>query len=501
MEPSTQPAGNAPADDSRALHVVTACLLALAIGFCWLPRLRFGLSLDETFSAWQAEGGWALARTRLENPGQTPLFGYIEALVYHPGTSFMEIALRMPAVIGALASAFFLWRLAEELVGRGAGFAAVVPFFCNLFVIRSACEARPYMLATAACLASLWSLRRWLDDGRRRHLVAFAVSSALVVHLHLVFVAFFSVPAVLIAAHVRSGRAVDWRGLAMAVALSALLVAPLVPFIRDFVHRSAGLSFMPVPGARRLFEVLLPFTVLISALGVAVLSIGRRRSQVDAPLSPSVIVVLVAWLLLPPLCLFLVSRVTGKTVLNERYLVYTVAAQSLVVAALYRRFPAELPRVALLTCFLPIPIFLGVSDWKRADGQTSYRAPMEAVRAIDPTGAAPLFLQAGHPLSNDADWQQAVSRGSFIYSPLTAYPLPNRVFPLPYALDETAKSFVRAAADGSLRGADVILFVGEPKLAMTTWLDSFFEARGYAATFEARGGIRLLVLRRQTAVR
>jgi hypothetical protein len=487
---------------TRALRVVTALSLAAVVAFSWLPRLRFGLRLDETFSAWMAEGGWSLARTKLANPGQTPLFGYIEALLYFPGTSFMEIALRTPAVAGALASAFFLWRLAEAIVGRGAGFAALVPFVCNLFVIRSACEARPYTLATAACLASLWGLRRWLDERRRRDLVLFAVASALVVHLHLVYVAFFSVPAVLVAAYAWRGRAVDWRGLAAALALAALLVAPLLPVIRDFVRHSAGLSFLPVPGAGRLLVVLAPVTVLLSAPGLAVLlarfGLGRARADEGAAI-PALVVI--GWLLLPPLTLFVVSRATGKTVLNERYLLYTVAAQSLVVAALFRRFPAPLARVALLACFLPIPLFLGASDWKRADGIASYRAPLRAVRAVDPTGTAPLFLQAGHPLSNDVDWQHAVEQGSFLYSQLTAYPVPNRVYPLPYVLDEAAESFVRAAADGRLRQSDVILFVGEPTLATATWLKTFFEARGYAATFEARQAIALLVLRRGSAAR
>ena len=486
----------------RALRVVTAILLAGIVIFSWLPRLRWGLRLDETFSAWQAEGGWSIARTKLTNPGQTPLFGYIEALVYFPGTSFMEIALRMPAVVGALASGFFLWRLAEAFVGRGAGFTALVPFFCNLYVVRSACEARPYTLATAACLASLWSLRRWLDEGRRGHLVLLAVSSALVVHLHLVYVAFFSVPAVLVAAYAWRGRAVDWRGLATALALTALLVAPLLPFARDFVRRSGGLSFMAVPGWGRLLQVLAPVTVLVSVPGLAVLlaRFGRRRADAEGvAVVPSIL--MLGWLLLPPLSLFVVSRVTGKTVLNERYLVHTVAAQSLIVAALYRRFPAPLARVALLVFLLPIPLFLGVGDWKRADGFASYRAPLLAARAVDPRGAAPLFVQAGHPLSNDVDWQHAVAQGTFLYSQLTAYPVPNRVLPLPYTLDEAAMVFVRAAADGPLRQADLILFVGESELGTVAWLRTFFEARGYAASVEARQGICLLALRRGSGAR
>jgi hypothetical protein len=105
-------------------------------------------------------------------------------------------------------------------------------------------------------------------------------------------------------------------------------------------------------------------------------------------------------------------------------------------------------------------------------------------------------LQAGHPLSNAVDWQHALGEGSFLYSPLTAYPLPNRVSPLPYALDEAARSYVRASADGPLRDADLVFFIGETNREMAAWFESFFEARGYVASFRVRQGICLLVLRR-----
>jgi hypothetical protein len=486
--------------DSRSRFGAAVIVLVAVVIFSWVPRVRWGLGLDETFSAWQAAGGSAVARTKLANPGQSIFFGYIEALFYFPGTPFMEIALRVPALVGAAVSAFFVWRLAESFVGRGAGFTALVPFVCNIYVIRFAAEARPYTLATAACLTSLWSLHEGLQRTRRRHLLLFCVSSALVVHLHLMYVGFFFVPIMLVARFKSIGRPIDWRALAAALAFTVLLVAPLIPFLRDFSRRNAGLSFMPVPGWRRFAEVLAPFTVLAALPGLVVLfaRFGRHRAGADrrSGLPP---LIMLGWLVLPPLMLFVASRVTGKTVLNERYLLHTVAAQSLVVAGLYRRFPAPLARVALLVCFLPIPIFLGSSAWPRADGFASYRAPFRAARAVDPSGAAPLFLQAGHPLSNVVDWRHGPDQGSFLYSPLTTYPVPNRVLPLPYALDDAAISYVRTMADGPLHDAALILFIGETQREMTGWFDAFFEVRGYAGTFVVRQGTCLLVLRRGRA--
>jgi hypothetical protein len=501
----TSPSGNKASEGAedvpRWLRIVFIVLVAAVVVVGWAPRLLWGLKLDETFSAWQAEGGWTIARAKLANPGQSILFGYVEALFYFPHAPHMELWLRLPAVAGALGSAFFVYRLAESFVGRGAGPTAVLPFLANLYVVWLACEARPYTLATAACLSSLWSLRRWLDHGRLRDRVTFSVSLALIPHLHLMYVPFVVVPALLVMGYRSRGRRVDWRGLGAALALSALLVAPLIPFLRDFFHRSGGLSYLAPPGWPRFFGMLTPSTALLSLVGLVPLLVllNRRfiRRELDDNDAMSTLALASGWWLLPPFALFVASHATGQTVLIERYLLHTVVAQALVVAVLYRRAPAPLARVALLLCLLPVPILFAVKDWARADGQASTRSPLRAVRAIDPAGAAPLFVCSGHPLSNQSDWRRAPEQRSFLYSQLIAYPVPNRIYPLPFALDQSAREYVRAAADGVLRRADQILFVGQPESDTTAWFQAFFEARGYAASFPVREGFVLLVLRRR----
>ncbi|HXI57693.1 MAG TPA: hypothetical protein VNO55_16625, partial [Polyangia bacterium] len=285
---------------------------------------------------------------------------------------------------------------------------------------------------------------------------------------------------------------------------SALLVAPLIPFLRDFFRRSGGLSYLAAPGWRRFFGVLTPGTALLSLAGLVPLLVLFRRRFIhrkrDDSDSISTLALACGWWLLPPLALFVASRATGQTVLIERYLLHTAVAQALVVAFLYRRAPAPLARLALLLCLLPVPILFAAKDWARPDGQASTRAPLRAVRTVDPAGTAPLFVCSGHPLSNQSDWRHAAEQGSFLYSPLTAYPVPNRIYPLPFALDESTKAYVRAAADGVLRRADQILFVGQPPSDTTTWFQAFFEARGYTASFPVREGFGLLVLRRPSHI-
>src|SRR4029079_6714224 len=70
--------GAAPAPRWLLAVVAAATVVMLVVG--WGSRLQWGLWLDETFVAWQAEAGWAIALDKLGDPAQSVLFGYIEAL-------------------------------------------------------------------------------------------------------------------------------------------------------------------------------------------------------------------------------------------------------------------------------------------------------------------------------------------------------------------------------------------------------------------------------------
>ena len=108
------------------LLIVVGALAAVAIVVAWGARLSWGLWQDETQMVWQAEGGWTIVRDKLGDPAQWVLFGYVEALLYFPGSPRMELWLRLPAVLGGIASGLLAYRLAERLVGKGTGLMAFV---------------------------------------------------------------------------------------------------------------------------------------------------------------------------------------------------------------------------------------------------------------------------------------------------------------------------------------------------------------------------------------
>jgi hypothetical protein len=107
-----------------------------------------------------------------------------------------------------------------------------------------------------------------------------------------------------------------------------------------------------------------------------------------------------------------------------------------------------------------------------------------------------VFLQAGHPMSNAMDWRHGIAANSFLYSQLSAYPLPNRVFPLPYGLDDAAQSYLRGLADGELAHTPLVFFAGIRGLPIGRWVRAFFESRGYTCRDAGGKGLVLLVMQR-----
>jgi hypothetical protein len=491
------------AEVPRWLRWATVALVAGMVIVGWGPRLLWGLWLDETFTAWQVQDGWsAIIPAKLTNPGQSALYAFLEAPFYFPHSPHMELWLRVPSLLGTAASCFFLYRLTERLVGKGTGAFAVLALVGNISFIYYSTEARPYTLAVAACLASLWGLVCWLETGERRHGLTFAVSLAIAVHLHLMFALFPVVPAFLIFDRVQRGDRVDWWGLARYLSVAAVLLAPLLFLARDFLHGSGGLAPFRLPDFSTFIETAIPGSVVLAAFGLLIL-LPPWRKPVLLALSDSVarrvFVFSLVWILVPPLLLLFISRVIHQKVLFDRYFAHAVAGQALIVAVAYRGFPPILARMLLLACFIPFPIRFGLRDAAEVDGPGSWRRPVQAIRALDPKASAPVFVQAGHPLANAADWRHAIERRTFVYSQLAAYPLSNHVFPVPYTLDEATTSYVRGVADAEVAEAPLIFYAGLSTDPISRWMCEFFESRGYTKTVAIDKSVGLIVFRKAHA--
>ena len=477
---------------------VPAVVVAILIGAC-LPSLSWGLWTDETTMAWQAEAGWAVARDKLGDPAQSVLFGYIEALFYFPGPH-MELWLRVPVVVGTLASCFLIHRVAEMFAGKGTGLLAMVALAGSPVMLTYSTQARPYSLALAACLTTLWGVARWLETGSWRYGLAFSVAFAIAVHLHFLFGFFSVVPAFIVWRRARDKRPIAWRRLSLWVGLSAALILPLLPLLRR-LSRFPDPSALGLPSLADLKDILMPDTLMLSLIAFAsllVLPLTRRPGLdgLKTPATRSALALATFWFLGPPLLLFVASHLLRKTILIDRYVLHIVAAQALIVAALFRGFPPIPATLTLLACFMVYPVLYGVYSSQQADGLLSWRQPLHAVRALDPTGAAPVFVQSGHPPTNAIDWQRGIEQRTFFYAHLAAYPLPNRTYPLPYRIDDNVRNYVRHLADTELTKSQVIFIAGLAHHPTIEWVRTFFEQRGYTASHGVQKALWLLVLRK-----
>jgi len=482
---------------ARWTQGLLAVLVIAIVVACCRSALSWGLWLDETTMAWQAEAGWGLLRdTRFGDPAQLLLFGYIEGLFYRAGSPHMEALLRIPAVLGTIAGAFLVYRLADLLVGKGTGLLAMVPFVTSPATIHYTVQARPYTLAVAACLATLWGLERWIATRRRRYGLAFSLAFALAVHLQMMFAVFAIVPAFVVWQRTRRGDPIDRRGLLGWLLVTGAFLLPLIPVFRSLA-RFPDPSAVELPDAKAFVETSWPTTILLGVVAIAFLIIqtGRARlAAVRASIASGPVPLLVFWLLAPPLVLFVASHLSHRGLLIDRYFLYTVAPQALIVAVLLQRLPRAPATIILLACFLPYPFVYAKAASARADGVVSWRVPLHAVKALDPAADVPVFVQSGHPPSNALDWQHGIEQRAFYYAPLTAYPIPNPTYPLPFHLDDNVRAYVSRLAEQW--DPPAIFVVGVADHRTIKWVQQFFEARGYTATIGARNALWLMVLRK-----
>jgi hypothetical protein len=486
---------------ARWTQGLLAVLVIAIVVACCRPALSWGLWLDETTMAWQAEAGFGLLRdTRFGDPAQSLLFGYIEAVFYRAGSPHMEALLRIPSVLGTIAGAFLVYRLAESLVGKGTGLLAMVPFVTSPATMKYTVQARPYTLAVAACLATLWGIERWIATGRRRYGLASSLAFALAVHLQMMFAVFAIIPAFVLWQRTRRGDPIDWRGLLVSLLVTGALLLPLIPVSRSLAHFPDPSAVEP-PDANALIETIWPTTLLLGLVAIAFLLVPTGRAglaALRASFAAGPWALLLFWLLAPPLVLFVASHLSHRGMLVERYFLYAaVAPQALIVAALVQRLPRAPATIILLACFLPYPFIYAKAASARADGVVSWRVPLHAVKALDPAAAVPVFVQSGHPPSNELDWQHGIEQHAFYYAPLTAYPIANVTYPLPFHLDDSVRAYVSRVAEQS--DPPAIFVVGVAEHRTIKWVQQFFEARGYTATIGARNALWLVVLRKPTA--
>ena len=301
----SQEGGSRRAD--RAIWITIGILWACV----WLPRVFRSFWIDEAGTFWMAhEGPLAAVEKTWHWPGQSVLYAVIASLFTLHDGPLREFVLRIPTLFGIGVAAYFLFRLAEDGIGKAAGPIAVIIFLFHPGTLQLGIQARPYGLALGAVVSSCWALYEWIGTRDRRVLAMYTAASVLVIYLHYFFAVVFASQVVYVLyTSFTERRRVKWNELLLSWLAAGLLTIPLLPHLQLLWHEKNTLPFAPAPTILDLTQTIVPPLIAFGTFVAGLLVQFAMPGTLRRPRAPqrSFFLFLSCWAMLPP-CFFLQSR-------------------------------------------------------------------------------------------------------------------------------------------------------------------------------------------------
>ncbi|MGK5696518.1 glycosyltransferase family 39 protein [Streptomyces sp. URMC 128] len=251
-------------------------------------------------------------------------------LAVHPG----EVVLRLPSVCAATATAGLVAALGVRLAGPRVGLGAGLLYAITPMTGHYAQEGRSYALVAAGVAWATLLLLRAVAAAAPRAWWPYGTVLALTCVLHELAVLVLCAHALTLAL-LRVPRAV-WRGWGRAAGVVVLVLLPLVWVSQG---QSGQVAWLVTPGwdrAERLLRNLSPGPAgVVFWASLPLMAVGLRTRRLAAVALPL--------LLAPPVILMTVSQV--RPLFHDRYVLYSVAGASLLVAAGAARAAGALGRL------------------------------------------------------------------------------------------------------------------------------------------------------------
>ncbi len=479
-------AANSP--PPRWLYVA---LTTAIVAVYWLPRLFRGFWIDEAGTYWIAHNGFSGVWSNLQiYPGQSVIYSHLSSLLAYGG-SYKEALLRLPSVFGVLVSAWLLFKLTERIAGEGSGFLAVVPFLCAGAIVETATNARPYGLGLAVVLGSFWNLREWVHTNTNRSLIAYGLCSSLVIYFHYLFGLIFLVQLIYLVMARRWGRVFPWTRV---LAVGSVILVAALPLVQQFfaiVHLSGAYTSPVLPTAVT-FLSYYPLQVLaVAVIGLLFYRLlypkwfGSLRLPERDDLA-----LLAAWLLLGPVLIFILVRMTGYALFSTRYLVYALFPFFILLAWSIRQIGNERARLAVL-----FAIALNAALHVPAMRQQEWRTPLAEAQRL--AGAeTPLLLRSDFIESASRDLRGEPKPSSYLFAPLVAYPVPNEIIPVPFFVNHAAEQLLEGQIQeraATHRRFGLVATTGSDVLES---LPAWFRNNGYQASAREVGSFTIVIFQR-----
>jgi hypothetical protein len=199
---------------------------------------------------------------------------------------------------------------------------------------------------------------------------------------------------------------------------------------------------------------------------------------------------LTAWMLLGPAVIFVVTRAAGLGLYSMRYLIYALLPCFILLAWAIQHVQNDRARFALVAAIaLNAPFHLygiGLAEW---------RTPLATIRQVAGENI-PILLRSGFIESTYLDMSGEPNPSTYLYAPLTAYPVRNPVIPVPFLVDAEAERAVETRIRELEPSHRRFCLMGETKSDAFDSLPAWFSANGYVSSQRSMSGFTVFFFER-----
>jgi Dolichyl-phosphate-mannose-protein mannosyltransferase len=455
-----------------ALQPLLWALLAAAIVRCWLMPLGSSFWVDETATAFVVHYGGGHASFAAAPQVPASIY-YALPQAAEKLLGFSEAAYRLPSLLLMGLALGVVSRLAVRLIHpQAAWFTAFACLALHGFNDQAA-DARPYALGTATAALAVWFLVRWLDAGSWPDALAFGLMAALLWRVHLLLAPFYLVFGIYALVRLARGKsAVGWGRVAAVFAGVVLALAPVAWRAAGLFRQAASHVIVAPPGARDLANSLKYGLLLICGVG-AWLARKTRGTAGTPPVAWNTedAALILSWWLVPPVCLFAISWLTGSSVFVSRY--YSVGLAGTALAATLwasRSLTTEMWKPA--AAMLGAGALLMAGQWERLwpmHQHSNWRGAAHEVGALAGNSAIPVICPSPFVEARPPVWTPDYPLPGFLYAHLAVYPLHGRLILFPFDDSPEAEAYAARLSQSTLAAAGKFVIYGGAGQAGFWW--------------------------------
>ncbi len=465
--------------------------------------------LDETITAWLTALDFkSMLQDSLQYQSHSPLT-FALFWVWQRLFGVSEWSLRLPALLSAAATLYYIYKIGSLLVDREVGLWAALLLLCHESFLKSAMSARPYCFALLFAVGSVYYLLNWIESRGRRALIVCLAQLLLAFYSHYFFIGIGLIHAAFIVSH--RDRIGLFKSYLIGLLPMLLLAIPGLLHFARLTSRQGLYHFSGTPSFIELCSAICPAVlllyVLFAGLLAAVLAPAQRGTLGEQGLRSQFFAfagVLVLWAVLPPAIFFLQSKISGGTLFFWRFYLWAAPGTALLLGLSLRCLEPRRARSLAFCCILVfiaiVPRRWSVEDWRGAAALVNHELSERPDTAV--------LAYSGLIELENPEWLREPERLPYLLSPFQVYPLHSKpvVIPSGFFLPAAA-AYLREIITPILDSKPSVLLISshmnqfaspDGSGAMPEYFVSLAEERGFKAAYLMKTGSVWVILLSRT---